>query len=171
MHSAASHCKENCPRATITSANAKVEPANPGKVRRIDSDAEPYFAWMELASLMANITPLKITDIRTTVDLGKRNSGRMLNLVTDISGEWPLTIRRCFWNAPATNPNVSRAPNKRRSRRLRERMTVLRVAKPCGHFFAPLTPKGRRIQVEQASVEADHPVRPPFVPCEGLPVW
>src|SRR6476660_7008916 len=110
--------------ATVTSANANVHPANPGKVCHIESDAEPYFAWTALASLMATITPPKITDISRTVDFGKRNSGRMSHLVNEIDGERPLKIRRYSCIAPASKPSVSRMRNAIRPRKHSDRISA-----------------------------------------------
>jgi hypothetical protein len=62
-----------------------VSPKNQGNEGHIDPEPAPYFTWMVLAFSIARITPVKTIDIRKTVDRGKRNSGRILNLVNEIN--------------------------------------------------------------------------------------
>jgi hypothetical protein len=72
---------------TITVAQVKrsVSPKNQGNEGHIDPAPAAYFTWMVLAFSMVRITPTKMIDIRNTVDLGKRNSGRIVHLVNEIN--------------------------------------------------------------------------------------
>jgi len=65
--------------------NRRVNPRNHGNDGHIDPEPAAYFTWMVLAFSIARITPPKMIDIRKTVDRGKRNSGRILNLVNEIN--------------------------------------------------------------------------------------
>jgi hypothetical protein len=62
-----------------------VSPKNQGNEGHIDPEPAAYFTWIVLAFSIARITPAKMIDIRKTVDRGKRNSGRISNLVNEIN--------------------------------------------------------------------------------------
>ena len=62
-----------------------VSPKNQGNEGHIDPEPAPYFTWMVLAFSIARITPAKMIDIRKTVERGKRNSQRILNLLNEIN--------------------------------------------------------------------------------------
>src|SRR5215468_5132193 len=108
-----------CPRAKripqIHAAAAKVTrriaAKNQGNDGQIELKLDPYFTWTTRAFSVASITAVKITSIRMTVERGKRNSGRILNLVSGVNGEPPPRMRRCSCAAPVRRPKVSRTRN------------------------------------------------------------
>src|ERR1700740_720893 len=74
------------PQPTIATAQVKrrVNHRNRGNEGHIDPAPAAYFTWMVFAFSIARITPAKMTDIRKTVDRGKRNSERMSNPLNEI---------------------------------------------------------------------------------------
>jgi hypothetical protein len=66
--------------------NRRVNPKNQGNEGHMDPAPAAYFTWMRLAFSIARITPAKMMDIRKTVERGKRNSGRISNLLNVING-------------------------------------------------------------------------------------